>query len=483
MRFRNRLVLFLIATLVIVQALTAVAVYGFTRRALIAEGKGQLAQSAGVFLRQLDNMADQAAERVRILALDYALRGAIAERDQQTVVSALRNHGRRAGASRMQLVELDGTITADTDETARPGQTFADADLLERAADGSAAVIGAAGIGAYWLIAVPVLAPVPIAFVVAEIPLDDAMLAHLRELSSLPSAIELAVGDPGNRTVVASSSSLPSLVGQLPRTDTPLALEADLVEVADREFLMLATPLPTADAKTPIVAVFGYPLDDALRPYRSVLLALAGLLGVGLIGALFGAVLIARGVSRPVELLARQVRRIEAGDYGGEAPIVQRDEIGELATSFATMARAIAEREERIQHQASHDAVTGLPNRAAIAGQIGSRLVTQPGEPGALLSVGLERLHEVIKTVGHELGDNLLNDAARRLRLALPDHPVGRVSDISFAVWLPSADEPAARAVARRLIALFQEPYQQAELSIDAAAAVGIALYPSHGSA
>ncbi|MBV8167531.1 MAG: bifunctional diguanylate cyclase/phosphodiesterase, partial [Alphaproteobacteria bacterium] len=129
------------------------------------------------------------------------------------------------------------------------------------------------------------------------------------------------------------------------------------------------------------------------------------------------------------------------------------------------------------------DAVTGLPNRAAIAGQIGTRLVTQPGEPGALLSVGLERLHEVIKTVGHELGDNLLNDAARRLRLALPDHPVGRVSDISFAVWLPSADEPAARAVARRLIALFQEPYQQAELSIDAAAAVGIALYPSHGSA
>jgi HAMP domain-containing protein len=434
-RFRNRLVLFLIATLAIVQALTAVAVYGFTRRALIVEGKGQLTQSAGVFLRQLDSMADQAAERVRILALDYALRSAIAERDRQTVVSALRNHGHRAGASRMQLVELDGAISADTEEGAAPGQTFADAELLERAADGAAAVIGAADKRAYWLIAVPVLAPVPIAFVVAEVPLDDALLAHLRELSSLPSAIELVVGGPNQRAVVAASSSLPSLVGQVPMDGTPLAPEADLVEVADREFLMLATKLPTADAAAPIVAVFGYPLDEALRPYRQVLIALGGLLAIGLVGALFGAVLIARGVSRPVELLARQVRRIEAGDYAAAAPpVVQRDEIGELAVSFAKMAQAIAEREERIQHQASHDAVTGLPNRAAIESLIGMRLVTRPDEPGALLSVGLERLHEVIKTVGHELGDNLLCDAARRLRLALPDHPVGRVSDISFAI-------------------------------------------------
>jgi diguanylate cyclase (GGDEF)-like protein len=319
---------------------------------------------------------------------------------------------------------------------------------------------------------------------VAEIPLDYALLMRLRALSSLPSAIELASeGPPGAWTVVAASSTYPSLVGHLPPNDLALPREADLVTDGGREVLMLATRLATTDRSAPLVAVLGYPLDEALKPYQPVLLALAGLLALGLGGALIGAVLIARGVSRPVEILARQVRRIEAGDYTAASPLAQRDEIGELSVTFGTMARAIAEREAQIQHQASHDPVTELPNRRAIEELIAARCAARPGESGALLCLGLERLHEVIKTVGHDLGDHLLREAARRLREASAGNPVGRASDISFAVWLPDAGAEAARQAARRLVTLFQEPYQRAELAIDAAAAVGIALYPSHGTA
>jgi diguanylate cyclase (GGDEF)-like protein len=483
MRFRNRLALFLVATLAIVQALTALSVYGFTRRALIAEGKSQLAQSGEVFLRQLANMSDQAAERVRILALDYALRVAIAERDRQTVLSALRNHGRRAGAARMMLVDLDGAIAADTLEDAPPEQSFPYPDLLEGATSGGAATIGIFGHSAYWMVAVPVLAPVPIAFIVADIPLDDALLTRLQQLSLLPNAIELALGDArGGWSVIAASSAQPSLVGRLPQPGAPLAGEAELVSAAGREFLMRATRLETIDPSAQVVAILGYPLDEALSPYRPVLIALAGLLALGLAGALVGAVLIARGVSRPVEILATRVRRIEAGDYAATPPIRQRDEIGELSLSFGKMARSIADREERIEHQASHDPVTGLPNRRAIEALIATRLSESPQRPGALLSIGLERLHDVIKTVGHDLGDSLLRDAGRRLTEAMASSPVARVSDISFALWLPEADRASAAAAAARLINLFQQPYQQGELAIDAAAAIGIALYPEHGT-
>lgn len=484
MRFRNRLALFLVATLAIVQALTALSVYGFTRRALIAEGKSQLAQSADVFERQLANMSDQATERVRILALDYALRVAIAERDRQTVLSALRNHGRRAGAIRMMLVDLDGTIAADTLEGAPAEQSFPFPELLETATDGSASAVAVTDEVAYWMVAVPVLAPVPIAFIVADIPLDDALLARLQQLSSLPNAIELALGnDQGGWSVIATSSAHASLTDQLPSPGVPFPGEATLVEAASGEFLMRATRLETTDPGVQVVAVLGYSLDEALSHYRPVLLALGSLLALGLIGALLGAVLIARGVSRPVEILATQVRRIEAGDYAAATPIRQRGEIGELSLAFGNMARSIAEREDRIQHQASHDPVTGLPNRRAIEALIATRLGEPPSEQAALLSFGLERLHEVIKTVGHDLGDNLLRDAARRLQAALAGCLVARVSDISFAIWLPGADAGTAQATAAGLINLFQEPYQQADLAIDTAAAVGIALYPDHGTA
>jgi diguanylate cyclase (GGDEF)-like protein len=484
MRFRNRLALFLVATLAIVQALTALSVYGFTRRALIAEGKSQLARSADVFVRQLANMSDQAAERVRILALDYALRVAIAERDRQTVLSALRNHGRRAGASRMMLVDLDGTVAADTFETAPADQSFPFPELLEGASQGGGAAIAVLDHAAGWLVAVPVLAPVPIAFIVAQIPLDDALLAGLQQLSSLPNAIELAIADHRDGwTVIAASSTQPSLVGRLPPPGETPADEATLVTVAGREFLMRAMRLDASDPGTLVMAVLGYPLDEALGPYRPVLLALAGLLAFGLAAALLGAVLIARGVSRPVEILATQVRRIEAGDYAAAAPIPQRDEIGELSIAFGNMARSIADREVRIQHQASHDPVTGLPNRRAIETLIAARLEAAPRQRGALLSIGLGQLHDAIKTVGHDLGDRLLRDAARRLQQALSNGMVGRVSDISFVLWLPDADADGAGAAAAQLISLFQEPYQEAEVAIDAGAAVGIALFPNHGTA
>ena len=81
----------------------------------------------------------------------------------------------------------------------------------------------------------------------------------------------------------------------------------------------------------------------------------------GLHAVLVGAWLIARGVSRPVEQLAASARRIADGDYAlatNPAGMARhgRDELGQLAAAFATMARSIHEREARILHQAGMEA-------------------------------------------------------------------------------------------------------------------------------
>src|SRR3990167_4740717 len=114
MRFRFRLASFLVAALVTVQVLTAALVYSVTRHELIDEGKRQLGVAATAFDRQLDDISERVAASVQVLALDFALRSAIAQRDQATVQSALRNHGQRVGAARMQLIATDGRIEADT---------------------------------------------------------------------------------------------------------------------------------------------------------------------------------------------------------------------------------------------------------------------------------------------------------------------------------------------------------------------------------
>ena len=442
-----------------------------------------MAEAANVFVRQLDDTSEHAAELVRVLSLDFALRVAIAERDRATLVSALRNHGRRIDASRMRLVDLNAGILADTAAPSEEGAIFPVPVFLDSAADGPAtAIISTPDGSAKWMIAVPVLAPVPIAFIVAETPIDDARLKRLQEIASLPKDIELAVAANGRWSVIARGAGLSSLARNLPPPGAALGSEAALIVPEGREFLALAMQIERTAHDRPMIAVLGHPLDEALDPYRPVLIALIGLLALGLGGALIGAILIARGVSQPVEVLAALARRLGAGNYAPPPPLRLHGEIGELAQAFGNMTRAIAEREERIRHQATHDATTGLLNLAAIESLMRARFASQPTESGALLCIGLTRLQEVIGTVGHELGDRLLHHTGQRLEQFTAADWIARVSDISFAIWLPGADAGLARASAAGIVKLCQEPYQEGDLAIDAMTAVGVALYPAHGT-
>jgi two-component system cell cycle sensor histidine kinase PleC len=81
-----------------------------------------------------------------------------------------------------------------------------------------------------------------------------------------------------------------------------------------------------------------------------VLLPLLLLLAIALIVAVAGAMLIVRGVSRPVEILAKAARCIAAGDYTAPPKLQQRDEIGHLADALINMTQSIAEREAALNH-------------------------------------------------------------------------------------------------------------------------------------
>jgi diguanylate cyclase (GGDEF)-like protein len=453
------------------------------RRALIAEGERQLSAGAAAVARQLDDISNRVADNVQVLALDYALRAAIAQRDQSTVLSALRNHGRRIGAERMLLIGLDGAIRSDTATLPADGQPFPFPDLSDAALERPAAAVVAMDGRAYWMIVVPVYAPEPIALIAAGIPVDNPLLARLQQLSALPHTIELVsdAGD-GRWTDIARGSDSVELVPALTTKGGALPVNPTLVRVDGREYVALATRLRESQRSAPVAAVLGYSLDDALRPYRAVALAWASLLALGLGAGLIGAMLIARSVAQPIETLAATAHRVESGDYTATAPSLGGGEIGQLAAAFTNMTHAIAEREERIRHQALHDAVTGLPNRQAAENTIGAALASASTGSGALLMVGLARLPEIIQTMGHSICDHVMRDAGARLRPFAVRGFVARATDAQFSVWLEGTGKADAIAVAFRILDALGVPYQEADLSIDTAPAIGIALYPQHGS-
>jgi diguanylate cyclase (GGDEF)-like protein len=480
--FRLRLALFFVGMLALVQLTTGALVYGVTRHALVVDGERQLAANAKAFAAQMDDVSARIAGNVRVMALDFALRQAIAEGDRGTVLSVLHNHGRRVGASRMQLINLDGTIIADTADEHANGKTFPFIDLIQRAFYERAAEMAAVQGKVYWIVVVPIYAPQPVGLVVVYVQVDDELLAHMQELSTLRRDVALEVQRaPSQWQAVALGDRSTPFARGLEHVTGDFPVQPTLRRIAQSDYIVLAQPLPHPYNSASVVVLFGYSLDDALRPYHNLALAWSALLALGLVAGLLGAWMIARNVSRPVEWLATVAKRIEEGDYRVPPRLPRRDEIGALANAIGTMAAAVQQREERISHQATHDAVTGLPNRVAIEASI-ARDMADGVARGSLLMIGLTRVPDIIKTMGHGLCDRLMHDAGERIRHVAEGAQVGRATDNHFVAWFAHAGSDDAAQAAIRILDALATPYTEPDLNIDMVPAIGVAMYPEHAT-
>jgi diguanylate cyclase (GGDEF)-like protein len=140
--------------------------------------------------------------------------------------------------------------------------------------------------------------------------------------------------------------------------------------------------------------------------------------------------------------------------------------------------------EEQIRHMARHDALTDLPNRTLFRDRVGEALQhLQEGRSLAVLALDLDRFKSVNDTLGHPVGDLLLQAAAERLRLAVREgDTVARFGGDEFAVVQVDHDQPAAaRSLAQRLIEALGAPFEVDGHQISIGASVGIAIAPADG--
>ena len=121
-------------------------------------------------------------------------------------------------------------------------------------------------------------------------------------------------------------------------------------------------------------------------------------------------------------------------------------------------ARDVTERvrlEEELTHQAFHDGLTGLANRALFRDRLDQSLSrsSRTGEPLAVLFVDLDGFKQVNDTLGHDAGDQLLEEVARRFATAIrPSDTLARLGGDEFALLLEEADETLSVTVAERLL-------------------------------
>ncbi|MCU0760076.1 MAG: EAL domain-containing protein [Steroidobacteraceae bacterium] len=148
--------------------------------------------------------------------------------------------------------------------------------------------------------------------------------------------------------------------------------------------------------------------------------------------------------------------------------------------------RAALAAEARAAELARTDAITGLPNRAGFREALSGALA-EAGAAGmqlAVLQVDLDRLQLVNDTLGHDAGDEVLRQAARRMARALRDAgSLARAGGDDFLLLAQAPDgEREGRRMAAALAAAFHEPFQIAGRSIFSTPSIGVAVFPRDGS-
>ena len=245
---------------------------------------------------------------------------------------------------------------------------------------------------------------------------------------------------------------------------------------------------------------------------RALLRAIISLFAMGLFSWLLGHYL-----TRGLNALQQGTKQIADGDLGCQIKVHGKDELAQTAMAFNDMSvklkhldeervkkeaeihqlnQALEQRvidrtmqlhdaNKQLEHQAMHDALTKLPNRALFHDRLHNTLSgsKRTGELFALVGVDLDLFKEINDTLGHHAGDLVLQHVAIACNKVLRDtDTVARMGGDEFAILLPQVTDMArAIQVAERVLEAIKEPLDIDGHKVEVGASLGVAMYPQHG--
>ena len=479
----RRIVALLLALLLVVQ----LASYVVIQNAISSNGRAmivaELEVGDRVFARLLKQNAEMLTQGAQLLAKDYGFLSAIASRDDETITSALTNHGARIGSSFTVMVGTDREIRADTAHTPSVNARRLILQLVDAAEkEGTAVGTGIVDNGPFQLVVVPVKAPVVVGWVVMAFPLDQRLAADMLALSSLETTF-LIQSDKGTWATSASTlapAATAAVIDALGQKRRAQASTLDIGAGAD-QYAGVVTLL-AKDGKQTAVVVLQRSVSAAIAPYRELQMTLLILTAAGIVIAAAVSMVTARRITGPLRELTSTARRLGAGDYAGQIPTGGGEEIAELSNAFDTMRTGIAKREAEIHKLAYWDSLTDLPNRAQFTRNLGQ--VIASASTCHILMMDLDRFKNVNDVLGQSFGDALLRSVAQRLIQhagANPDN-IARLGGDEFAILLVDSTLSDGWQVAARILKSLEIPIVLDDQAVDLGAGIGIAGYPEHGA-
>jgi diguanylate cyclase (GGDEF)-like protein len=261
----------------------------------------------------------------------------------------------------------------------------------------------------------------------------------------------------------------------------PATEDTDRYLVAEQPFGMLAAPhtmLSLAVSKD--IQAFSENLTRTVQSMTGVALA------VILFAMLVMLWVLQITAVKPMQTLMAQMLKVRSdkGHFGEHVVVAGNTEVAELGAGFNEMTTRLKELYESLESLAFTDPLTKLPNRTLFHERLEQAIeeAKRDYKPFALFLMDIDRFKDINDTLGHQVGDMLLQQVAARLRSKLRDiDTVARMGGDEFAILLPAVSDKHATMAARMLLQALRTPFQVDEQSLDIGASIGVALYPDHG--
>ncbi len=153
-----------------------------------------------------------------------------------------------------------------------------------------------------------------------------------------------------------------------------------------------------------------------------------------------------------------------------------------LLSSWIT--KRVKDKNDTLKKLATHDSLTGLPNRLYLVNKLHGVMQTkeqEAPESGCLLAIDVDHLKDVNDSLGHSAGDKLLIVLAYRIQQELSeDQMLVRAGGDEFLVWAPNMSIDGASVLASHIITACNEPLMMDQLTVNIGASLGVAHFPSH---
>jgi diguanylate cyclase (GGDEF)-like protein len=139
----------------------------------------------------------------------------------------------------------------------------------------------------------------------------------------------------------------------------------------------------------------------------------------------------------------------------------------------------------KLEYQAIHDALTGLPNRTLLYDRLRQAILIgrRENKPLSLFIMNFDHFEEVNDTLGRHHGDLLLKEIGMRLWVTLRESDtIARLAGDEFAVLLPSVNLEGATQSAQKVLMMMEKPFALEGMNLRVGASIGVAIFPTHGA-